>query len=100
MNFKKALPYLKNKYIISSLVLLLILLFFEDTNIFRLYSYKSDLNALTVENDQKEIEIEEIKIKTTELTTDPVALEIFARETYKMKKNDEVVFLFLKDSLK
>lgn len=100
MDFKKAIPYLKNKYIITSLVLLLILLFFEDTNIFRLYSYKSQLNSLKVENDQKEIEIEDIKIKTTELTTDPVALEVFARETYKMKKNDEVVFLFIKDTVK
>jgi cell division protein FtsB len=100
MDFKKAIPYLKNKYIISSLVLFLILLFFEDTNIFRLYSYKSDLNTLTKANDQKEIEIEDIKIKTTELTTDPIALEVFARETYKMKKNDEVVFLFIKDTVK
>ncbi len=100
MNLKKAIPYLKNKYIISSLVLLLILLFFEDTNIFRLYAYKSELNSLTKENNQKEIEIEDIKVKTTELTTDPIALEVFARETYKMKKNDEVVFLFVKDTLK
>jgi cell division protein FtsB len=100
MNFKKAIPYLKNKYIISGMVLLLILLFFEDTNIFTLYRYKSQLNSLKLENDQKEIEIEDIKVKTTELTTDPIALEVFARETYKMKKNDEVVFLFIKDTLK
>lgn len=100
MNFKKAIPYLKNKYIISGMVLFLILLFFEDTNIFTLYRYKSQLNSLKLENDQKEIEIEDIKVKTTELTTDPIALEVFARETYKMKKNDEVVFLFIKDTLK
>lgn len=100
MDFKKVIPYLKNKYIISGMVLFLILLFFEDTNIFTLYRYKSQLNSLKVENDQKEIEIEDIKIKTTELTTDPVALEVFARETYKMKKNDEVVFLFIKDTVK
>jgi cell division protein FtsB len=99
MNFKKIVPYLKNKYIIATAVLVLILVFFEDTNVYRLYLYKTELNNMRQENDLKEQEIEHIKIKTTELTTDPVALEIFARETYKMKKNDEVVFLFVKDTL-
>ena len=81
------------------MVLLLILFFFEDTNVYRLYLYKTELNYIKTQNDIKEKEIELIKIKTTELTTDPVALEIFARETYKMKKNDEVVFLFVKDTI-
>lgn len=100
MNLKKAIPYIKNKYILSSLVLLVILLFFEDTNIFRLYKYHSQLNEIKTENIRKEFEIEEIKTKTTELTTDPKALEIFARETYKMKKNNEVVFLFMDEDKK
>ncbi|CAG5080162.1 FtsB family cell division protein [Parvicella tangerina] len=98
--FKKYLPYLKNKYILSTLALLLILTFFEDTNLYRLYQYKKQLSEVIQSNAQKEEEIVEIKQKTTELTTNPEALETFARETYKMKKEDEVVFLFVSDSLK
>lgn len=97
--FKKILPYLKNKYILSTLVLVLILAFFEDTNLFRLYKYKKQLSEVVHNNEQKEHEIILIKEKTLELTTNPDALETFARETYKMKKEDETVFLFVKDTL-
>lgn len=97
---KKYLPYAKNKYVLSTLALVLILAFFEDTNLFRLFSYKKELNEIVASNQQKEHEIVLIKQKTLELTTNPDALETFARETYKMKKKDEVVFLFVNDSLK
>lgn len=97
---KKYLPYLKNKYILSTLALFLILAFFEDTNLFRLWKYKRELSEVMSNNEQKEKEILIIKEKTTELTTNPDALERFARETYKMKKNDETVFLFVHESEK
>lgn len=96
---KKILPYLKNKYVLSTLALVFILAFFEDTNLFRLYKYKKQLSEVIKNNEQKEHEIILIKEKTVELTTNPDALETFARETYKMKKEDETVFLFVKDTL-
>jgi len=71
------------------------LLFFEDTNIFRLISYKIDLYRIVKENNKKEKEIQEISKKTGELTTNVKTLEFFARETYKMKKPNEVIFLFV-----
>lgn len=102
MNFlKKYLPYIKNKYLISILVLLVVLFVIEDTNVFSLFKLKSDLKELKEENLKKEKSIENIKKKTLELTTNPEALEKFARENYKMKKKDEVIYLFVeKDSLK
>lgn len=100
MNFlKKYLPYLKNKYLIAFIVLIFVLLVIEDTNIFSLVELKSDLKDLKEDNIQKEKDIENIKQKTLELTTNPEALEKFARENYKMKKKDEVIYLFVdKDS--
>lgn len=53
------------------------------------------LNAVKTENKQKLIEIEELKLKINELTTNQEELEKFARETYCMKKDDEVIFLFV-----
>lgn len=87
----------KNKYFISSLVLVVILLFFEDTNLFGQYKMNKKLTAFQVENQQKLIEIEELKLKINELTTNQKELEKFARETYCMKKNDEVIFLFVEE---
>lgn len=96
MNFlKKYLPYLKNKYLISILVLLTVLFVIEDTNVFSLFKLKSDLKELKEDNLKKEKSIENIKQKTLELTTNPEALEKFARENYKMKKKDEVIYLFV-----
>ncbi len=77
----------------------MVLLVIEDTNIFSLVELKSDLKKLKEDNIQKEKDIENIKQKTLELTTNPEALEKFARENYKMKKKDEVIYLFVdKDS--
>lgn len=96
MNFlKKYLPYLKNKYLISIIVLLIVLLVIEDTNVFSLFKLKTDLKELKEDNLKKKESIESIKQKTLELTTNPEALEKFARENYKMKKKDEVIYLFV-----
>ena len=80
-------------------MLLTVLFVIEDTNVFSLFKLKNDLKELREENLKKEEKIESIKQKTLELTTNPEALEKFARENYKMKKKDEVIYLFVdKDS--
>ena len=97
---KKYIPYLKNKYLISITVLLTILFVIEDTNVFSLIKLKLNLSELKEDNKEKEKAIENIKKKTLELTTNPEALEKFARETYKMKKKDEVIYLFVDEDSK
>ncbi len=99
-NLKKYIPYLKNKYLISITVLLTLLFVIEDTNVFSLIKLKMDLSELKEDNLEKEKAIENIKKKTLELTTNPETLEKFARETYKMKKKDEVIYLFVDENSK
>jgi len=94
---KRSIRLLKNKYFLSTFVLLVILIVFEDTNIYRQIKSLNKLSALQEANDLKRIEIEEIKVKINELTTNPEELEKFARETYRMKKENEVIFLFVED---
>lgn len=77
------------------MVLLMVLFIIEDTSVFSLFKLKSDLRELREDNLKKEKSIEGIKQKTLELTTNPEALEKFARENYKMKKKDEVIYLFI-----
>lgn len=91
---KKTFTILKNKYLISTLILLTILFVFEETSVFRLMKMNLHVNDLIEENYNREIEIQKVKEKTIQLTTNRDALEKFARETYFMKKKDEVVYVF------
>ncbi|MEC8968169.1 MAG: septum formation initiator family protein [Bacteroidota bacterium] len=91
---KKTFTILKNKYLISTLILLTILFVFEETSVFRLIKMNLHVNDLIQENYNREIEIQKVKEKTIQLTTNRDALEKFARETYFMKKKDEVVYVF------
>tara|TARA_B100000963_G_scaffold304182_1_gene277881 strand:+ start:1035 stop:1265 length:231 start_codon:yes stop_codon:yes gene_type:complete len=74
--------------------LLTILFVFEETSVFRLIKMNLHVNDLIQENYNREIEIQKVKEKTIQLTTNRDALEKFARETYFMKKKDEVVYVF------
>ena len=91
---KKTFNIFKNKYLISTLILLTILFVFEETSVFRLIKMNLHVNDLIQENYNREIEIQKVKEKTIQLTTNRDALEKFARETYFMKKKDEVVYVF------
>ena len=91
---KKTFTILKNKYLISTLILLTILFVFEETSVFRLIKMNLHVNDLIQENYNREIEIQKVKEKTIQLTTNRDALEKFARETYFMKKKNEVVYVF------
>ena len=86
--------FFNNKYFYTTVTLFLILLIFEDTTLFRLYEMKKELNEITNQNKVKTIEIEQVKEKTLQLTTNKEALEKFAREHYLMKKKDEVIYVF------
>ena len=88
------IKFFNNKYFYTTVTLFLILLIFEDTNLFRLYEMKKELNEITNQNNVKSIEIEQVKEKTLQLTTNKEALEKFAREHYLMKKKDEVIYVF------
>ena len=86
--------FFNNKYFYTTVILFLVLLIFEDTTIFRLYEMKKELNEITNQNKVKSIEIQQVKEKTLQLTTNKEALEKFAREHYLMKKKDEVIYVF------
>jgi cell division protein FtsB len=94
---RKFLSVIKNKYIIASLAFILIILFIDDTSVFQLYKMKKKHNLILLENKNKKEEIQSLKEKTKLLKTDKNALEKFARETYRMKKNDEVLYIIVNE---
>jgi len=89
-----SIKFLNNRYLYSTLTLLVFLFIIEDTSVFKLFQMKKELNNIVEENKRKGKEIEQVKLKTIQLTTDKNALEKFAREHYLMKKKNEVIYIF------
>ncbi len=90
----KNLIVFNNRYFLSTVMLIFVLLLIDDTTFYKLYKMKQELHSLELENIKKQKEIIQIKEKTKQLTTNKFALEKFAREHYLMKKNDEVIYVF------
>ncbi len=89
----KTIKFIYNRYIFSTLVLILVLFIIEDTTIFKLFNMKKELDQIKKQNLRKSQEIKQVKLKTIQLTTDDEALEKFAREHYLMKKKNEVIYV-------
>ena len=90
----KSFKIFKNRYILSTIILLFTLLIIDDTTIFKMFKMKTELFEIKEENFKKQNEILSIKSKTKQLTTNNFALEKFAREHYLMKKKNEVIYVF------
>ncbi len=89
------LKYIKNKYVIVLLCMVVYLLFLEETDLFTLGKYKSKVNDLEDQKEYLDEEIVETRLSITELSTDEAALEKFAREQHYMKRENEDVFVFI-----
>jgi len=93
---KKILPWLKNKYVYTSIAFVVWMLFFDRNNLISQFELRSKLNQL---KEDKQYYIEEIKKDRKdmlELLSNPKNLEKFAREKYLMKKDNEDIFLIVK----
>ena len=93
--FEKILPWLKDKYVITIIVFVVWMIFFDRNDFISQYSYRQQLNKLQDDKTYFIKEIEQNQKNTFELTSDPGNLEKFARETYRMKKDDEDIFVIL-----
>lgn len=86
---------LKNKYLITSVVFVFWLLFFDKNNLIDQFQRKNDLGKLKEEETYYLKEIEKAKQERDELFTNTKTLEKFAREKYYMKKDNEEVFIMI-----
>jgi cell division protein DivIC len=95
-HIRRALPFVKNKFLITIALFLVWMLFFDQYNLVARVSNKRKIANL---EQQKEIYVEEIarsKRLLQELKGDDESLEKFAREQYLMKKDNEDVYLVKK----
>jgi cell division protein DivIC len=91
--WKKVLPWVKNKFILTTFVFLLWLIIFDRSNWFDMVGEFRAIHSLENEKEyyQKKIETDNKKLK--ELKTNDENLEKFAREQYLMKKPNEEIFI-------
>lgn len=88
---------LKNKFVLTPIVFVVWMFFFNDVDLFFIMRSKQELNAMQKEvkylKEQNELTREQLH----DLTTNKETLEKFARETYFMKKPNEDLFIVKTD---
>ncbi len=90
------LKALKNKYFLTTIGIIVWLLFFDKNDVFTQLDLNKKLNKLESERDYYIAEIQNNKNDISELENNKESLEKFAREKYLMKKDNEDVFIIAK----
>jgi cell division protein FtsB len=83
-----------------SLAFVVWMLFFDKNDMLSQYEYRSEVNKLEAEKEFYETETAHVKKDLTELTTNLNTAEKFAREKYYMKKDNEDVFVIIREQRK
>lgn len=90
---QKVLSILGNKYLIAPLVLVVWVLFFDETDYFTQRERLQALQKLKAKKTYYQQEIAKAKTDLNNLEANPFAVEKYARETYLMHKDGEEVFV-------
>ena len=94
---RRFLHLFKNKYFLVSSVFLVWMVFFDRNDLFSQYEYHQQVSKLKQERDFYQKETAKVHQDLDELTSNKEKLEKFAREKYLMKKDNEDVFVIVKD---
>jgi cell division protein FtsB len=87
---------IKSKYFLTTIGIIVWLLFFDKNDMFSQAELMAKLNKLKTERSYYQAEIQNNKNAIEELKTNKKSLEKFAREKYLMKKDDEDVYVIVK----
>jgi cell division protein FtsB len=85
--------WLKNKYLITSVIFFVWLLFFDDRDLLSQLRHNRELEELEQSRDYYVNEIRNTNAELEKLKSDPATLEKYAREKYRMKKEHEDLFI-------
>jgi cell division protein FtsB len=97
---KGLIDLFKNKYFMCALAFVVWMLFFDKNDMLSQYEYRSEVTKLQTEKDFYETETAQVKKDLNELTTNLNTAEKFAREKYYMKKDNEDVFVIIREAPK
>jgi len=99
MTWKDLLRQLdKYKYILVLIIFLVFIIFLDNNNLIKLRKYKKELNTAKEQNEYYKQKIKEDSLEIQKLKRDKEQLELYARKTYFFKKDNETIFLIVKDT--
>jgi cell division protein FtsB len=93
----KYAKYFKNKYVLTFLGFLVWLSFFDRNDFLTTYTYHSKLVSLRTEKEYYDDRIKQYTEDLNNLVSNHETMEKYAREKYYMKKDNEEVFLIIKE---
>lgn len=92
------LKIIKNKYVIATLIFVIVFLFIDENNAFVLFRLKGEVRELHKEEAALRNEIVEDSIMVNSLRGNMEALERYGREEYFMKRSNEEIYIYNDDS--
>lgn len=95
MLFRRILRILLNRYVIATVVFLLVILFFDQFNLRAQIKLHRELKEQEKEIQALETGIAQYKDSLRMVTEDPEGMERIGREKYDMKRDNEVVYKFV-----
>ncbi len=95
----RLLKIVTNKYIITAIAFLLLMLFFDQNDWFTQHNRQKELEAVQHKIDFLHSEVGRMNNELHELQHNPGRLERVAREKYHEKRDGEDVYLIIKDTI-
>jgi cell division protein FtsB len=96
-DMKRFIGLLKNKFFLVTLAFVVWMIFFDKNDLFSQYQYYKQVSKLKHDRDFYKKETTRVSRDLDELTSNPAKLEKFAREKYFMKKENEDVFVVVRE---
>lgn len=92
---KRIPKILRNRYALVFIGFVLYISFIDTHDVITQFRHKYKLHQIEKEMEFLESSIQEARLQTEELTTNKASLEKHAREQYRMKRENEEVFVIL-----
>ena len=90
-------PFFRNRYFFTFLAFVVWMLFFDQHDIISQIKLRSELHKLSDDKQYYKDEISRTKSDLDDLLSNSARLEKFAREKYLMKREDEDVYVIVKE---
>lgn len=94
---RKTLHILINRYVVATLAFAVWIVFFDNYSLVRQHKLKNDLHNIEEMKRHYHMQIDQNRKELQELETNKKTLEKFAREKYMMKKENEDIFVVIKE---
>ncbi|MCC8424030.1 septum formation initiator family protein [Mucilaginibacter sp. UR6-11] len=94
---KRLIDLFKNKFFLVTVAFVIWMVFFDKNDLLSQYQYHQEVSKLKAERDFYKEQNIKVSKDLDELNSDPQKLEKFAREKYLMRKDNEDVFVIVKE---